>query len=87
LLDSWGFHFFTGVDGRAVLYDVFLDGNAFSDSHSVSSKPFVADIMAGIALNYKMYRLSYAYVLRTKEFKEKEDSDLIFGALSFSVIF
>lgn len=43
--------------------------------------------MAGFALTYKQYRLSYAYVLRTKEFNEKEDSDQIFGALNFSVIF
>jgi hypothetical protein len=86
-VDSWGFHFFTGVDGRAVLRDIFLDGSTFSDSHRVSSKPLVADIMAGCAVNYKNYRLSYAYVLRTKEFDEMEDSNQIFSTLSFSVVF
>ncbi len=30
-----GIHLFTAVDGRAVLHDIFLDGNTFQDSHSV----------------------------------------------------
>jgi len=80
------FYFFLGVDGRAVLRDIFVDGNTFRDSHSVDRNPFVADLIGGVAVRYKRARLSYAYVVRTQEFKE-EDRDHIFGALNFSYFF
>ena len=81
--DRLGFHIFMAVDGRAVLHDIFLDGNTFSDSHSVDRENFVSDWMAGFALNYSRYRFSYAYILRTKEFKQQHDPQ-IFGTLTFS---
>jgi hypothetical protein len=74
------------VDGRAMGRNIFLDGNTFSDSHSVDSNVFVADLSAGIAINYHNTKLSYALVYRTKEFKQQEDGQL-FGTVSLNWTF
>ncbi len=80
------FYLFLGVDGRAVLRDIFLDGNTFTDSHSVDKEPFVADLIGGLAFRYRRVLLSYAYVVRSQEFKE-QDRDHIFGAINISYSF
>jgi len=40
-------YIFGAVNGRAVLHDIFLDGNTFTDSHSVEKKNFYAIWPAG----------------------------------------
>ena len=81
-----GFHLFTAVDGRVVIRDISLDGNTFGSSHSVDKELFVADMMAGFALEYGKFKLSYSYVLRTKQFKT-QPHEQIFGTLSLSWIY
>ena len=79
-------YLFAGLEGRAVLRNIFLDGNTFTDSHSVDRKPFVGDIQGGLAIQYKKFRLSYTQIFRTKEFKVQNSAD-IFGSLSLSYQF
>jgi hypothetical protein len=74
---------FLAVDGRAVLHDIFLDGNTFVDSHSVDKEPFVADLITGIGFQYGRARFTYSYVYRTPEFKERREAQL-FGAVTLS---
>ena len=81
---SW--YAFAGVDGRWVLRNIFLDGNTFSDSHSVDKKPLVADFVAGIAITYDQFRVAFTHVMRTREFDSQAEADR-FGSLSFSVRF
>lgn len=76
-------HLFSILDGRLVLRDIFLDGNTFKESHSVEKKYVVADLMVGIALYYKRFKLSYAYTFRTREF-ETQRSPHTFGSVSIS---
>jgi lipid A 3-O-deacylase len=78
-----GAHLFTGVNGMAVLHNIFLDGNNFRDSHSVDKKTFVADLMAGFVISYERYKVSYSYVYRTKEYKTQSDPQ-VFGSIQFS---
>jgi hypothetical protein len=78
-----GAHFFTAVDGRVVVRDVFLDGNTFGNSQRVDKEFFVADIMAGFAIEYGKFKVSYSYVLRTKQFKTQQNEQ-IFGTISLS---
>ena len=78
-----GWHVFAAVDGRAVAHDIFLDGNTFSDSHSVDRKVFVADLMAGLAINFGKMRATYSYVMRTKQFNT-ETKNHRFGSINFS---
>ncbi len=81
-----GFHLFVGVDGRGVLHDVTLDGNTVRDSHQVDREPWVADLMAGIGMEYGKFSGSYSYIFRTKEF-ETQDFRHGFGAISISYVF
>lgn len=79
----YGAYLFGSVDGRAVARDIFLDGNTFTDSHHVDRKNFVADISAGISVIFYQFKISYAQVLRTKEFRE-QDKGHWFGSVSLS---
>jgi hypothetical protein len=69
-----------------VLRDIFLDGNTFKDSHSVSKEPFVGDLIVGASLILNRFKISYVQVSRSKEFK-KQDSESSFGSISFSYSF
>jgi hypothetical protein len=79
----FGLYVFAGADGRAVLHNIFLDGNSFTDSHSVDTKHFVADLGAGVGLIIHRFKLCYTHVLRTKEFEGQED-DQVFGSITLS---
>lgn len=78
-----GWHIFFAMDGRVVLHDIFLDGNNFTDSHSVEREVWVADLMAGVAVDFGNTIMTYSYVFRTKQF-EAEENNHMFGSLSLS---
>ena len=82
--DDFGWYLFAGLDGRAVAQNIFLDGNTFRDSRSVDKKPFVGDLQLGFALTWRAVRLSYAQVLRTREY-EGQPRNEDFGALTLSM--
>ncbi len=77
---------FLRAEGRAVAWNVFLDGNTWRDSHSVDKKPFVADASAGVALVYKSVKLAYAHVYRTREY-DRQDEGQIFGSVSLTITY
>lgn len=81
-----GLHFFASFDLRAVARDIFLDGNTFENSHSVSKKEFVGDASIGVSTVFRGVKISYAQVYRSKEF-EKQDSGHSYGSLSISYSF
>lgn len=80
---DFGIHIFGSTEGRLVLRDIFLDGNTFTDSHSVEKKNAVADVAAGVTVNWAGLKLSYAQVFRTKEFDLQRD-DHTFGSVTLS---
>ena len=77
---------FGAVNMRAVARDIFLDGNTFTDSHSVDKNYLVADVAGGFALSYKNVIVAWTQVLRSKEFKGQEKSHS-FGAIAISYSF
>jgi hypothetical protein len=81
-----GGYLFVAMNSRAVLRDIFLDGNTFAHSHSISKKPLVADLAGGAALYLKQFKLTWTQVLRTKEFKGQHNNHS-FGSLVFSFLF
>lgn len=83
---GFNWYVFAGLEGRAVLQNIFLDGNTFTDSHSVDKKPFVGDGQAGIVVQHNRFRVSYTQIFRTKEFDGQDRGD-IFGSLSVSCHF
>ena len=78
-----GIHVFAGLDGHAVLRNIFLDGNTLRDSHKVEKKHFAADIMVGIALTISHFKISYTHVYRTKRFKTQKDEH-VYGSINLS---
>lgn len=83
---GWSWYLFAGADGRAVARNIFLDGNTFSNSHSVDKKTFVADFTGGLAFTLSNYRLAYSLNYRTEEFESQDDKS-IFGSLTLSTRF
>ncbi len=81
-----GGYLFAALNSRAVLQDIFLDGNTFAHSHSVSKKPFVADLAGGAALYFKQFKLTWTQILRTSEFDGQPDNHS-FGSLTLSFFF
>jgi lipid A 3-O-deacylase len=81
---SW--YVFAGGQVRAVARDIFLDGNTFSDSHSVDKKHFVADAQLRVAVIYEGIRIALTQVLRTRAFEGQRQADR-FGASSVSFNF
>ena len=75
---------FGAADGRAVARDIFLDGNTFRSSRSVSKEPFVADLSAGVGLIAGPWQLTYTQVWRTREFKSQHGRYNNFGSVTLS---
>ncbi len=80
---SFSAHLFAATTARFVLRDIFLDGNTFRTSHNVDKKAVVADLVLGISAVYSKFKLSYAHVIRTKEF-DGEPGGHDFGSISLS---
>jgi len=81
---GFSINLFGSIDARAVGRNIFLDGNTFRESHSVDKKYFVADLAAGVSLIIHRFKISFARVMRTKEFKGQEDSQS-FGSITLSL--
>jgi hypothetical protein len=77
---------FGGLEGRAVLHNIFLDGNTFADGPSVDRNVWVGDLQFGLALAYDRYRIALTDVYRTREFEGQDGNDN-FAAINLSVHF
>jgi len=75
---------FATAAGKYVARNIFLDGNTFRDSHSVSRRPWVADFSVGASLLIGPINLSYSTALRTREF-DGQDHNNRFGSLTISM--
>ena len=77
---AWG-----GADGRAVLRNVFLDGNTFRDGGpSVKRKVGGYDLQVGVAAIWPAMRLSFTLVQRGREFEGQRSPDR-FGQVALSL--
>lgn len=81
-LSNW--YLFGGVEGRAVARNIFLDGNTFSDSHSVDKRIFVGEAQFGVAVHVGNVRFALSHILRTKEF-EGQNGGTSFGAINITL--
>jgi len=83
---AFGLHLFAGAEGRAVARNIFLDGNTWETSPSVTKKNFVADLSAGIGLVMGATKLTYTHVYRTEEYDGQKRPQM-FGSISLSLTF
>lgn len=68
-------YLFAGAEARAIARNIFLDGNSFERSASVSKRPVVVDLTGGIMAYVAFARLSVSYTRRTKEFNTQNTPD------------
>jgi hypothetical protein len=81
-----GAYVFAGVDGRAIARNLFLDGNSFETSRSVSKKSLVGDLVLGAAVTFDSFRLAFTHDIRTREYKTQPAADQ-FGAVDLTFRF
>ncbi|TDO06929.1 MULTISPECIES: lipid A deacylase LpxR family protein [Halomonas] len=72
---SW--YAFASLEGRYMAHNLLLDGNTFTQSHSVEREEWVGDALAGLALTWDRWQLSFSYALRTDEFTRQESQDTV----------
>lgn len=84
--EAFSWYVYTGIEGRAVARNIFLDGNTFRDSHSVDKNLLVADVQVGIAFRFKNIRLALSNVFRSKEFKGQAQISE-YGAVNVTVMY
>lgn len=77
---------FIGVEGWAVGYTAFLDGNLFQDSLHVRRQVLVGELRLGFAVGFRHVEAGFAYVYRSKEFIGQKDNPG-YGAVSVKMTF
>ncbi|MGH7094097.1 MAG: lipid A deacylase LpxR family protein [Stellaceae bacterium] len=84
--DGHAYYFFVGTQGRAVGYNVLLDGNTFRTSRSVPRKILVGDVEAGFSFIWtKSLRMDFSVTERSEEFRGQKTPDAIgTAALTFN---
>ena len=63
-----GWHLFTELETRAVVRNIFLDGNSWSESHSVRKRPLVGHFAAGFEYRGARFGLRIASIIQSEEF-------------------
>ncbi len=78
---SW--YFYLGFESRLVFRDISLDGNTFTDSHSVDKERLVGDMQYGIVYIFDDVRIAVSNMTRTDEFTTQEKVTR-YGAINLS---
>lgn len=80
-------YLFASAEGRAVARNIFLDGNTFTDSHSIPKKHILGQFQAGLVIIAAAgWRISYAQTWQTREFMGQPEKHS-YGTITFSVLF
>jgi lipid A 3-O-deacylase len=78
-----GGYLFTTIGERAVVRNIFLDGNSFRDGPHVNRETFVGSIQVGAAVTYGQTRVSYTQVFMSKEYATQQHSPA-YGVITLS---
>jgi lipid A 3-O-deacylase len=71
------FYVFSGINGRWVMHNIFLDGNNYRNSHNsvtVDKEPLVGEWRNGIVLGYGDIELRFTDFYRTKEYVLQDEA-------------
>lgn len=80
----YGWYVFASAQARGVAQNIFLDGNTWVDSASVSKNAFVGDVSGGISVFSTYAKLDFQLTARSKEFKGQQDFDR-YGGIALTV--
>ncbi|MFK5938448.1 MAG: lipid A deacylase LpxR family protein [Sulfurimonas sp.] len=84
--EPWSFTFNFSASGDGVARDIFLDGNTFTDSHSVEKENFIGHASYGFTARYNHVSLDYIVTYSTEHFT-KETSGHKFGTILLSYLY
>jgi len=82
----WSFNFYLSGGGTLVVRDLFLDGNTFSDSHSVNKEWLKGYGAFGISGRYKNFNIDYIRTYHTKQYEQGTSTHSI-GSIIISYLF
>ncbi|MEN8147923.1 MAG: lipid A deacylase LpxR family protein [Campylobacterota bacterium] len=82
----WSLNFSLASGGTFVARDIFLDGNTFSESHSVEKNYFKGYGSFGLSGRYKNFSLDYIQTYHSTQFNSKKGIHSI-GSVVLSYIF
>lgn len=83
-VDRFSWYVFAGTEGRWVAHNRFIDGSLLLDDEgTLSREPWVADVQAGIAVQYYRTQIGFTVVYRSEEYAEQTEPQR-FGAFSLS---
>lgn len=80
----WSVQLFATAEGRAVAWNMLLDGNLFRDSPSIDKRPLVGEFKGGVAVGYRAVSLTLMQVVRSKEYDLQPSIDT-HGSLALGV--
>ena len=80
----WSALFFATMEGRAVAWNMLLDGNLYHDSHSVDKQLVVGEFKGGATIAYRAVSLTLMQVVRSNEYDNQPSFDT-YGSLSLGV--
>ncbi len=78
------FYGFAGLGIKAVASNVFIDGRTKNGVSSISMRPFVYDLNAGLTIRKNAWAFSYIFVRRSKEFDGGVEHPHKFGSIAVS---
>jgi len=81
--ESFGIYSIVGVSERFVGYNYFLEGNDIEETYDIHIERGVYDMSLGFGVRCKSFDAIYLYNIRSKEFKEQDDSSR-FGTIALS---
>jgi len=84
---SWHCYFYAGVTGRAVGYDITLDGNTWKNSRSVDKDYFIGEANVGISTRIECVQFDLTWNMRSREFKTQEYKPHSFWSFTAKVFF
>lgn len=83
---SFSFFVFGGIDSQYMVRNMFLDGNLWTESHSIDKNTFVWNAIVGVGISSSGFQLRAAYAYWTKKFI-LEESNHLYGTIQLGFSF
>lgn len=79
------FYLFYRLSGRAVAYNIFIEGNNAVSRHDIALKPFTYDADLGAVARFSHWQLTLTKTRRTREFRS-QPAEHKFGSIDLSYV-
>lgn len=80
---KYNWYFFAGHESRVIARNIFLDGNSYGSSPTVTKERLIGDHQFGFAVHTNKVRIALSQMIRTKEYTTQEDQ-MQYGAINIS---